>query len=154
MRRIDKIGFPTLFASALFWPFEEKIGLLTFSWILAILAAKPKALVAKKRGHQIILVVPKELKTSIDNSEDKIEAGNRLQQEATNPFAEDHSNPPSSPNHFHRWTSLQQLHWIWTAIAWSSRPQSFPVSLNSSPMRPCQFFGKYLCQYFLRLITD
>jgi len=68
------------------------------------MAAKPKALVAKKeRGQQIILVVPKELKTSIGNSEDKIEAENRSQQRATNPFAEDHSTtPPSSPNHFHR----------------------------------------------------
>ena len=66
------------------------------------MAAKPKALVAKKeRGQQIILVVPKELKTSIGNSEDKIEADKRLQQGATNPFAEDHS-PPSSPNQFHR----------------------------------------------------
>jgi len=66
------------------------------------MAAKPKALVAKKeRGQQIILVVPKELKTSIGNSENKIEAEQILQQGATNPFAEDHP-PPSSPNHFHR----------------------------------------------------
>ena len=123
------------------------------------MAAKPKALVAKKGGQQIILVVPKDLKTSIGNSKNKIEAENSLQQGATNPFAEDHS-PPSSPNHFHRWKSLLQLHWIWTAIAWSSHPQSFPVSLKlitdetlpvflanifanifggSSPMRPCQY---------------
>lgn len=61
------------------------------------MAAKPKALVAKKGGQQIILVVPKELKTCIGNSEDKIEAENRSQQGATNPFAEDHSNPPPLP---------------------------------------------------------
>ena len=131
------------------------------------MAAKPKALVAKKGGQQIILVVPKDLKTSIGNSKNKIEAENSLQQGATNPFAEDHS-PPSSPNHFHRWKSLLQLHWIWTAIAWSSHPQSFPVSLKlitdetqffwqiflpifleaHHRWDPATIFCKYLGQYF------
>ena len=60
--------------------------------------------------------------------------------------------PPSSPNHFHRWISLQQLHWLWKAIAWSSRPQSFPFSLKlitdeTLPVFLAIFFANIFCKY-------